>query len=118
MLTMLGIPNCDTVKKAQRYLAQHDIPFTFRDIRRQPLTGEEWRRLVAQDAEGKLVNTRSPSFRETGLKAAELNADDRVAVLSAKPTAMKRPVMTSVDGNLLSVGFSEQLFERYQKREP
>ena len=114
MLTMLGIPNCDTVKKARRYLEAHGIAFQFRDIRKQPLSEDDWRNLLAQDAEGRLINTRGPSFRKLGLQAAELDGTGKLGVLVNQPAAMKRPVMVR-DGTLLSIGFSEDRFRAYHE---
>ncbi len=112
MLTMLGIPNCDTVRKAKTFLETNDVAFQFRDIRKNPLDEAEWRALAETDAEGKLINTRSPSFRKTGVGANELDAARKVEVLLAQPTAMKRPAMVQ-DGQLKSVGFSQDLFQSY-----
>ena len=114
MLTMLGIPNCDTVRKARRWLEERDIAYRLRDVRKQPLSTDEWRNLLTQDREGKLLNTRGPSFRESGLTAAELTADTRLQVLDEHPTAMKRPVMLAGD-RLLGIGFSEELFSALER---
>ncbi len=109
MLIMLGIPNCDSVKKAQRALAASQTPFIFRDVRRQPLSASEWRALVVQDPQRKLVNVRSPSFRKTGVaKEALTEAETVVALLADQPTAMKRPVLVE-DGQLVSIGLSGAL---------
>ena len=111
MLTMLGIPNCDTIKKAKKHLQQREVPFEFRDLRKQPLSIEEWRVLVEQDREDKIVNTRGPSFRKLGVDKAELDGDKKVEVLNTQPTTMKRPVMLR-DNQLLSIGFSEEVFNQ------
>ncbi|MDJ0840130.1 MAG: Spx/MgsR family RNA polymerase-binding regulatory protein [Acidobacteriota bacterium] len=115
MLTMLGIPNCDTVKKARKHLEANQVPFQFRDLRKQPLDREEWAGLIAQDDSGKLINTRGPSFRKAGIPKEELNPGNSLQVLLEHPTAMKRPVMTE-DGRLLSIGFSPEIFQAYINR--
>lgn len=106
---LLGIPNCDTVKKARVFLQERDLPFTFRDLRKNPLSAEEWRALVEQDSAGTLINTRSPSFRKTGHPAKGLDAETKVAVLLAQPTAMKRPALLR-DQQLLAVGFDRDFY--------
>lgn len=114
MLTMLGIPNCDTVKKARKFLDANNVPFIFRDIRKDPLDSKEWEALITGDTAGTLINTRSPSFRKTGYKAADMDTDARkLEVLQAQPTAMKRPAMVQ-DGALLGTGFSEEVFTNYR----
>lgn len=110
MLTMLGIPNCNTVKKARIFLETHHVPFVFRDVRKEPLSREEWLVLLDDDHEVRLINTRSPSFRNTGLKASDLTSKAvKADLLLGQPTAMKRPVMLR-QGKLVIIGFSEQSF--------
>jgi len=113
MLTMLGIPNCDTIKKARRFLEARAVPFRFRDLRREPLSRDEWAALASQDADDRLVNVRSPSFRKTGLAKGALTPESKTEALLAQPTAMKRPVMLEAD-RLAAIGFDEALFaERF-----
>ena len=109
MLEMLGIPNCDTVRKARKYLEEKEITYTFRDIRKEPLSAEEWRRLVDQDASNQLINTRSPSFRKTGVSKDELDAARKVDVLLEQPTSMKRPTLVRDDA-LVASGFQEAVY--------
>lgn len=109
-IEVLGIPNCSTVKKALRYLDDKGVTYHFRDVRATPLSSDEWRVLAEQDVEGKLVNTRSPSFRKTGANASALDLDTKVAVLSEQPTAMKRPTLV-IDGKSVAWGFKEDQFD-------
>ena len=112
MLTMLGIPNCDTVKKARKFLDANAVSFEFRDLRKTPLDDAEWRALLEQDADGALINTRGPSFRKLGVKLDELDVDGKVDALLTQPTIMKRPVMVE-SGRLCSIGFKEERFQEY-----
>lgn len=110
-LELLGIPNCNTVKKARTYLEEREVPFHFRDLRKAPLSAEEWRALVDQDQEGSLVNTRGPSFKDAGVSKEQLDNPEVVTKLLFKtPTAMKRPAIL-VDGKLWGVGFKENEFD-------
>lgn len=104
MLTMLGIPNCDQVRKARKYLAEKGLDFVFRDIRKDPLSTAEWQLLITHDTNDLLVNTRSPSFRKTGFKAADMNPATKLEALLAQPTAMKRPLLCR-EGHILMAGF-------------
>lgn len=110
MLEMLGIPNCDSVKKARSWLDAHGVAYRFRDVRITPLSAAEWRALVQSDRDASLINTRSPSFRKTGVSSQDLaDPEQRVQLLLAEPTAMKRPAMVR-EGALLKVGFHEGPF--------
>ena len=86
------------------------MTYTFRDLRKEPLDADEWRPLIEGDQEGVLINTRSPTFRKTGYKAADLTNEIRLEVLLSAPTAMKRPALVR-DGALLSVGYNEAFFD-------
>jgi len=111
-LEMLGIPNCNTIKKAKTYLEQKGVTYSFRDVRKNPLSQEEWASLVDQDVEGKLINTKSPSFRKAGVSKDDLNRESKIEVLKNHPTAMKRPTMVK-DGKLAISGFSESAFDSF-----
>jgi Spx/MgsR family transcriptional regulator len=112
MLTMLGIPNCDTIRKAKAFLTTNGVDFTFRDVRKQPLDAKEWQALVEADADNKIINTRGPAFRKLGVDKDTLDANTKVAVLVEQPAAMKRPVMVD-NGALQTIGFSEELYQRF-----
>ena len=109
MLTMLGIPNCDTVRKARRHLDEAGFAYTFRDLRKQPLDRDEWSALIAQDSEGRLVNTRGPSFRKAGIAKDTLTPESSADLLLEHPTAMKRPAMLR-DDRLLTIGYDAASF--------
>lgn len=109
--TIYGIPNCDTVRKARRFLEQHQVDYDFHDVREQPLHAEtltEWLQHVDRDT---LINKRSTSWRELNDSEREL-ADDGVAIelLQRYPTLMKRPVLT-INDNVV-VGFKEAQWQQ------
>lgn len=111
-LELLGIPNCNTVKKARTFLEERDVAFNFRDLRKQPLDAAEWRAIVDQDQDGSLINTRGPSFRKTGVSKDQLGDPEIVTeMLLQTPTAMKRPAVL-IDGKLWGVGFKEEQFQQ------
>ncbi|MDN7124107.1 arsenate reductase [Pseudidiomarina terrestris] len=93
-LTVFGIPNCDTVRKARRFLDEHGVDYDFHDVREQPLpleTLQEWVKQLGRDT---LINKRSTSWRELSDEEKQL-LDDVIAVqlLQRFPTLMKRPVL-------------------------
>lgn len=110
MNTLFGIPNCDTVNKAKKWLESKNIEFTFHDFRKEPLpntTLELWLKTVGQD---KLLNTRSTSWRN-------LPDDDKhdltevrvIQLLRDNPTLIKRPVLVHEHG--VEVGFKADRYE-------
>ncbi|WP_258240491.1 arsenate reductase [Pseudidiomarina homiensis] len=104
--TIYGIPNCDTVRKARRFLEQHQVDYDFHDVREQPLPADTLNQWLQQVDRDTLVNKRSTSWRQLSDKERAL-ADDGVAIelLQRYPTLMKRPVL-SVDEHI-AVGFNE-----------
>lgn len=111
-LVMLGIPNCDTVKKARVFLEENKIDYKFRNLKKEPLSKEEWKKLISQDKEDKLINTRGPSFRKTGLNKEDLTAVNKLEILLENPSIMKRPTLLKVD-KIQSIGFSVEEFSKY-----
>jgi Spx/MgsR family transcriptional regulator len=109
MWTVLGIKNCDTVRKARRLLEARGVQAEFRDIRDRPLSDPEWRALIRADESSRLVNTRSPSFRGSGLDKRLLDDETKLDLLRQTPTAMKRPVLLR-DGELFAIGFDRELY--------
>ena len=102
-LTLYGIPTCDTCKKAIKALTAAGRTVTFRDVRADPLSEEEWAPLLAEFGTN-LVNTKSTTYRGLSdwLKASEADAQ-----LAAQPTVMKRPVI--VDGDAMYLSWSDEV---------
>lgn len=107
--TLYGIRNCDTVKKARKWLESQGIDYRFHDFRvdgLEPATLSEW--TAAQGWEA-LLNRRSTSWRQlddnakTGLDGARAQA-----LMLHQPTLIKRPVLDT--GERILVGFSEAAY--------
>lgn len=106
---VFGIPNCDTVKKARRFLEQYSIDYTFSDLRGEPPTSaqlQHWADSVGLD---NLVNKRSTTYRQ--LTDAEKNGQGDahwIALLDTHPTLIKRPVLQH--NGSVTVGFKEATY--------
>ncbi|WJW76557.1 ArsC family reductase [Thiohalobacter sp. IOR34] len=106
MTTLYGISNCDSVRKARRWLEDQGIAHRFHDLRRDGLDEERLRGWASQVGWETLLNRRSSSWRQ--LPAADrehLDGDHALALMLAQPTLIKRPVIEH-DGRI-EVGFSE-----------
>ncbi|MEC9283424.1 MAG: arsenate reductase family protein [Bdellovibrionota bacterium] len=115
MLVMLGIPNCDTVRKARQKLEELGLEFQFRDLRKEELSAKEWKNLISQDSEGKLINTKSPNFRKSGFSKEDMDKDkNKLALLLEKPTLMKRPNLLLND-EIYCIGYDEEKYEDLTK---
>lgn len=105
MITLFGIKNCDTVKKAVQWLEQNDIAYTFRDVRQQPLSEAQVKQWLNHITADKLINKRSTSWRQLSEEQQQQvsNADAIAALIVANPTLFKRPLVEDSRG--IHVGF-------------
>ncbi len=115
MITLYGIPNCDTVKKARSWLDQAGLSYHFHDFRKAGLdaaTVAAWLRQVPWET---LVNKKGTTWRALpdAHKASVINAATASATLLAHTSAIKRPVLCS--GDQVLVGFDPALYEKTLK---
>ena len=106
MIKMYGIKNCDSVKKAQRFLQSNDVNFEFIDFRQNPIDNKTLLSFVDQLGWDALINKRSTTYRNLSDKDKQNITPDLVL---KNPTLIKRPVL--VTDQKISVGFSEKLYE-------
>lgn len=107
---LFGIKNCDTVKKAQRFLTTHDIPFEFSDFRDEQPTAEQIQSWIAVLGLDTLVNKRSTTFRQLDDDAKQSNDAERwVGLIQQQPTLIKRPLLKHDDS--LYCGFSDKKYQ-------
>lgn len=103
--TLYGIKNCDTVKKARRWLEDQGIEYSFHDFRADGLDAAEVERWLAELGSATLVNKRSTTWKQLDDKQkAKAESGDAVALLVAHPTLIKRPLLDT--GKSLHCGFS------------
>ncbi len=105
-LTLYGIPNCDKVRAARKWLEERGVSYRFWDLRKDGLDEALLQRWLTQVDLKTLVNTRSATWRQLdeAERAAVLNGD--LQRLAAHPTLIKRPVL-DVDEQIL-VGFDSE----------
>ncbi|WP_259015980.1 arsenate reductase [Emticicia fluvialis] len=106
MLTVYGIPNCDTIKKTLDWLKANQIEFQFHDYRKEGISEEKLNDWLAQVPLEKLFNKASTSFKELPDEVKPTVGDPAVAVqlMQEKTSVIKRPVVEK-DGKVLAVGF-------------
>lgn len=112
MITLYGIPNCDTVKKARVWLASQQQDFTFHDFKKQGLdeaTVRGWLKTLDWEV---LVNKKGTTWRALPdeRKAAVAGPDAAVALMLENPSVIKRPVLVGA-GPRAHVGFNEAMYQ-------
>ena len=110
-LTMYGIKNCDTMKKARAWLDQRGVKYAFHDykvagIDRGKLEG--WTKKVGWEV---LLNKAGTTFRKLPDKEKEsLTEEKAIKLMLAQPSIIKRPVLELGGGKLL-VGFKPDQYD-------
>jgi len=110
-VTIYGIKNCDTMKKARAWLDQRGVAYSFHDYKAVGVergTLEGWARDVGWET---LLNRAGTTFRALPEKEREgLTERKAIALMLAQPSMIKRPVL-DVGGKLL-VGFRPEQYEK------
>ena len=113
-VTIYGIRNCDTMKKAFAWLDKHKVDYVFHDYKKEGApTGKlkAWSKQVGWE---KLANSRGPTWRKIPEAEREnLNEAKALALLEKNTSAIKRPVIEV--GATLLVGFDEAAFAKAMK---
>ena len=103
-----GIKNCDTVKKALKYLSTNDIAHEFIDFRVDPISKNEFQKMIEKVGLEILINKRSTTYRT--LTESDKDNIDYELILKY-PTLIKRPVLTH-NGKMI-VGYSENKYSDF-----
>ena len=114
MLKVYGIKNCDSVRKAIKFLKSHGLSYEFVDFRETPVTEEVVDAWLKHADIKTLFNTRGTTYRTLKLKELNLSDDDKQTWLSKENMLIKRPVI-AFDDNII-VGYNEsEYLEKLQK---
>lgn len=107
MIKLYGLKNCDTCRKALKWLKANDIAHEFSDVRVDPVSKEQiagWEAAVGWET---LLNRRGTTWR--GLPDSDKDNVDQasaIALMAAHPALMKRPIIETAD--TVMVGFSPE----------
>jgi arsenate reductase len=110
-VTIYGIKNCDTMKKARAWLDARGIAYAFHDYKAAGIargTLESWAKDVGWEA---LLNRAGTTFRKLPEKDKEGLSEKRaIALMLAQPSMIRRPVLDP--GGKLLVGFEPELYAK------
>ena len=109
-VTLYGIPNCDTIKKARNWLAEHQVDYQFHDYRKQGVDLELLKAMAAELGWDSMLNRRGTTWRALPEETRErIDAASAENLMLDNPAIIKRPVL-DVAGSL-HLGFSSQQYE-------
>lgn len=109
MLKVYGIKNCDSVRKAVKFLDAHHIAYDFVDIRERPVDAEKIEAWLQHTDLKTLFNTRSTTYRTLKLKEMQLDDAAKKAWLAKENMLLKRPVIELENG--LLIGYNEAVYQ-------
>lgn len=105
-ITLYGIPNCDTVKKARAWLAEHQVEVQFHDFKKLGVPEARLDHWLASAGWEKLLNRQGTTWRklDAATQASVTDARSARALMLVQPSVIKRPVVEWYDRDV-SVGF-------------
>lgn len=108
-ITLYGIPNCDTMKKARAWLDAAGVGYHFHDYKKQGVERAALARWADAAGWERVLNRAGTTFRKLpDADKAGLDRDRAIALMLAQPSMIKRPVLET--GGTVVVGFDP---ERY-----
>lgn len=111
-ITIYGIKNCDTMKKARAWLDKHGVAYAFHDYKAEGVSRERlarWEKKVGWET---LLNRAGTTFRKLSDKdKSGIDAGKALSLMLAQPSMIKRPVLELPGGKVL-VGFSPEIYSQ------
>lgn len=104
MITLYGIPNCDSVKKAMTRLKEDGVEYTFHNYKTMGITEAKLKTWCKQVGWEVLLNTRGTTWRKMASEydVKTLTEEDAIQLMIANPSCIKRPIVE--DGSTIKVG--------------
>ena len=110
-VTMYGIKNCDTIKKARTWLDKHGIEYAFHDYKTAGIDRDRLERWMKKVGWEILLNRAGTTFKKLPDKdKGDLSATKAIGLMLKQPSMIKRPVLDAGGGKLL-VGFSPETYK-------
>ncbi len=110
-MIIYGIPNCNTVKKAQDWLKTNNISFEFHNFKKEGISAEKITEWIDTFGWEKVINKNGLTFKKLSKEEqAEINsAEKAIAYLIQNTSAIKRPIVEK-DGKTILLGFNEDAY--------
>jgi len=111
---LYGIKNCDTIKKARRFLEQHGVDYQFHDYRVDGLDIALLDSFIAELGWEALLNTRGTTWRKLDetRRAGIIDAPNAAKLMLTTPAIIKRPLLCA-PGKPMLLGFNESNYQKF-----
>lgn len=110
LITVFGIPNCDTVKKARKWLDAQSVSYDFHDYKKKGIDEDTLNGWCTEFGWEALLNRRGTTWRKLGdAQKADLTQASAVKLMQDNTSLIKRPVVRA--NNELILGFNAEQYE-------
>jgi len=110
MITLYGIPNCDTVRKARKWLTENELDYQFHNFKKdglEPQLLEKWVNSLGWQA---LLNKRGTTWRNLSTEVkTDIDQEKAIQIMLNATSIIKRPVLDN--NGTLSVGFKDEQYQ-------
>lgn len=114
MVTLYGISNCDTIKKAKKWLEKNGVDFQFHDFRKDGLDKKQLTQWCNELNWEILLNKRGTTWRNLPDDVKNtVNKTKAIKMMLEQPAIIKRPVLDS--GKERIIGFSDSTYKNIFK---
>lgn len=104
-ITLYGIKNCDTMKKAFQWLDQQGVEYHFHDYKKEGVPEADLRRWIEVLGWDTVINRRGTTWRKLDQARRDtMDAEGAVNAALENPSLIKRPILNT--GNALRAGFN------------
>jgi len=109
MITLYGIPNCDTVKKARAFLEKSGVPYRFHDYKKDGIDLAVLKRCCSDFGYESVLNQRGTTWRKLDeAQRSNLTQAKALELMESQPSVIKRPIVDT--GKTLLLGFDEAAY--------
>jgi arsenate reductase (glutaredoxin) len=110
VIDLYGIPNCDTVKKARKWLDDQGIEYAFHDFKKEAVTASQLQDWIDQAGLDVVLNKRGTTWRKLPDDVRQdVDTARAIELLAEQPSMIKRPVLIQEDGSV-HIGFKAEQY--------
>lgn len=111
MITVYGISNCDSVKKARKWLQERGVEYIFHDFRKDGISVDMINKWLDQIEWQNCINKKSTTWKQlSDVEKARIDEQKDISLLIDRPTLIKRPVLSYNDQYI--VGFDDSTYTK------
>lgn len=109
MITLYGIPNCDTIKKTKKWLDEQQLQYELHDYKKLGCSTELLNSFVDQFTLEQVLNKRGTTWRKlSDAQKDNITTESAIQLMKEQPSMIKRPIIHSKDCWL--IGYDEEAF--------